>query len=365
MTPEVEVGCLLAASPTQTHKASGRGEAAIIHARIPTMRLEFLLCGSPVDAFWSQCAMFRRSLDSLGPLYEAARLVIAVEAPDSNCLPHGWKPYFRNIEVVGAGNRPEPPHAPQYWAQSDIVYDLLDDGADVSFICDADVLPMAPLPQAFLGSFKSRPAVCGVPAHVPPYLQDGLGRAVFEKPPSSRELWDFFSTRILGKRIMLPFTYTLQESGAKEPCPFYINYGVFAGPPRMLRELHRELTAIEPQVISLLNNDFYGQIALSLAVERIGMPCRALPMRYNFPNDPLADRLYPRELEQVLFMHYLRMNVFDRHKIFAAPTEFEAFLRLDLSGSNAVFRDRIARLCSGIYPFPRGAGSASKVAPSA
>jgi hypothetical protein len=75
-------------------------------------------------------------------------------------------------------------------------------------------------------------------------------------------------------------------------------------------------------------------------------------MRYNFPNDRNADRLFPEELNSAVLIHYLRHNVFDRHQIFAEQHDYEEFLRLPLEGSDAVFRRHVVAITGGEYPFP-------------
>ena len=84
----------------------------------------------------------------------------------------------------------------------------------------------------------------------------------------------------------------------------------------------------------------------------LGLPVRALPMRWNFPNDPIADRMYPQELEHVVFLHYLRGQAFRRDRVFADAQAFARFLDRPVEGSNAVFQRAVARITGGRYPFP-------------
>ena len=78
-------------------------------------------------------------------------------------------------------------------------------------------------------------------------------------------------------------------------------------------------------------------------------------MRYNFPNDPIADGKYSSEIGQLCLIHYLRTELFDRHKIFASADAFEAFMGLQLGGSNRIFQDRVREITGGIYPFASSA----------
>ena len=74
-------------------------------------------------------------------------------------------------------------------------------------------------------------------------------------------------------------------------------------------------------------------------------------MRYNFPNDELADTMYPGEMENIKFFHYLRTHEFDRHKIFSDEEYFDVFMNKGMKGSNEIFRRRVHELTQGRYPF--------------
>ncbi len=74
-------------------------------------------------------------------------------------------------------------------------------------------------------------------------------------------------------------------------------------------------------------------------------------MRYNFPNDPVADAMYPDELSSALVIHFLRTDRFDRHRIFASASAFRDFLDLPLGGSNRILQQRVAKITAGNYPF--------------
>jgi hypothetical protein len=108
---------------------------------------------------------------------------------------------------------------------------------------------------------------------------------------------------------------------------------------------------VQSTLDDVLGGHFTGQIGIALAVEKAGIPWRALPMRFNFPNDRNADRLHPEELKQVILIHYLRHSQFDRHRIFADRDAFDRFLALDLTGSDLIFRAHVRRVTGALYPF--------------
>ncbi len=147
--------------------------------------------------------------------------------------------------------------------------------------------------------------------------------------------------------------YTLLKGTARagETCPFYVNHGFIAGPPGSIAALGDHIEQILPQVRGILDNDFCYQLAIPYALERAGIDHQLLPMRFNYPLDPVCDALYPREVCDIRLAHYLRTDLFDRHRIFA---EAEAFHHFDdsASGSNEVFRAAVRRLTGGRFPFP-------------
>ncbi len=328
-------------------------ELAGSSARVPP-RAEFLICGSPNDAFYSQIAFFRLSLDSFGAEGRAARVVAVFGAAEYAPLPPRWQRHFERIEVHYAA--PEDFRRRRFYAASDLRFELVTPGAGVSFLCDADTVLVRPVPESFFDEIERSPAICGVVAHYPfpvahdTRSSDGHGGLFPGMPPALA--WERLGERVLGYAPPRPLRYTLLEGASDDRCPFYVNYGLVAGPPELLVRLYRVLAEIHQPIAELLGNDFFGQVGIALAVEKAGIPWRALPMRFNFPNDRIADRLYPRELDEVVVIHYLRHRIFDRHRIFAEQEAFEHFLSLDLVGSDRVFRDHVLEVTGGAYPFP-------------
>ena len=238
-------------------------------------------------------------------------------------------------------------------AQSSALYGMADSSADLSIICDADTLLLRPLPDEFLERSTAAPAVSGVIAHYPPPLSAYPGTPV-RSFAGADQLWDALSEEILGRPIERPYGYTLLKGTARagERCPFYVNHGFIAGPPGSIAALGDHVQQILPQVRGILDNDFCYQLAIPYALERAGIDHRVLPMRFNYPLDPVCDRLYPREVRDIRLAHYLRTELFDRHRIFAETEAFHRFMTLPLVESNEVFRDAVRRLTDGRFPFP-------------
>ena len=310
------------------------------------MRIEFLACGEPTDAFLSQGAMIRLALDALGGDHRAARFAFAFGSESCSTIPARWRRAYRDIDVHFVS--PELVAKKGIDAQCDVLWDILDPSADISILIDADTLPLRAIPAEVLTSVKESGAIHGVIAHFPPPLHHE-GDPVEGGPTSADDVWPVLADRLLGRELPTPWEYTLMRPST--PAPFYINHGVVAGTPDALAGLNRAIQNIRPQLRKILDNDFADQIAIPLGVVAEGLPARALPMRFNFPNDPRADELYPDELANVVIMHYLRTAEFDRHIVFHDAAAFDDFMRRRLDGSKQVFRERVRELTGGQLPF--------------
>jgi hypothetical protein len=216
--------------------------------------------------------------------------------------------------------------------------------ADLVIMCDADTIVLRPFSDQVL-NLVGRDAIGGVIAHIHfPWGKKSSGDSVAD--------WNSISNAALGAGIEMKYRYTLYSiTAASLECPYYINLGFLIGSPGVLRLLHEVCEPIRERVRQHLINSFDAQVGLALAVSHANIPAVALPMRFNFPNDPIADRLYPAELSAVSVLHYLRRTLFDRQKIFSDESAFRSFLELNLEGSNKILQEFIRRLTAGYYPF--------------
>ena len=304
------------------------------------MKLDFLISASPTDGFFGQIAFFRRALDALGGDYREARLVAVFGDHDAEALPERWRPYFERIDIVWA--HPVGAHNPAHRAQHDKRFEAIRDDANLAFLCDADVAPLRRFDE-LLAQLADAPALAGVIAHLH-FPRDDL-------PRDPDRDWPELAEAVLGRPIERPYRYTFFAPEEAQAAPFYINYGVLAGPPAMLRRFYRRDIAIRDKIADIVGHWWAPQIAVALASADLDLPTMALPMRYNFSNDPIAERLYPNECTEIVFLHYLRTRFFDRGEIFTDAAAFERFMKTRLEGSNAIFQRFVANLTGGEFPF--------------
>ena len=198
--------------------------------------------------------------------------------------------------------------------------------ADVIFVRDFSNL---------LRELHATPAVAGVIAHAPPI-----------RGPALAGLWPRLCD---GYHVPLPppvHEYTGWNFMTQDRMtPVYYNFGMVLAPASLMEVLGPEMEPADDFVNANFETFFRFQIALTLAIQKAGLPSRALRLRDNFPNDPQFDERYPAELEEVRILHYLRYEIVHREKDFADLAGVTALIaRTDLKGSNAVLRETLERL---------------------
>ncbi len=305
------------------------------------MKLDFLLCGSATDSFFSQIAFFRLCLDKLGGAYRDARLVTVFGDHHARNIPKKWKRYFENIEIEWDNSPAE--IDPLFYRRHYRRFELVRPDADLAILCDADVAILTPFDE-LIKKLGSKPAISGVIAHY--HFAHG------DKLTGNPEMdWLLVSKTIIGKDIELPYRYSLCAGNDGGKCPFYINYGVFIGTPDLLKEFHSRAIQLRSRVYEMTKSWFTEQITVPLVCKELNLPTACLPMKYNYPNDPIADSMYPEDMRDIKFLHYLRTDKFDRHQIFAGVKCFSSFLNMTLEGSNEIFRRSVYEATGGTYPF--------------
>jgi hypothetical protein len=317
-----------------------------------------LVAASPTDAFYSQVAALTRRLQAL--TWTRWRFSVHLYlGGDRDGDPYpAWRPYLRDVEITWASETRFALDGD--WAQSDDAFRFAPRDADLLVAMDADTFPIADLEPLF-DRVLDAGAVAGAIAHYPTALDD-VERDTPRPGGSLRATW----TRLAEGLVTVPLEFAHAHTLVDPDCapeerlaPFYLNFGVVLFPRAVFDAVAPRYLAFRPRVMERMRApDFSGQVALTLAIADAGVPTWALPMRYNFPNDPRAERLYPGELERAAIIHYLRTASFDRHEIFTQPDAYASFLALPLSGSNLVFRDAVKATLGSAYPFTRGSAPA-------
>jgi len=306
-------------------------------------KLEFHIAASPTPSFYHQIALFSMGLQRLGLPYSSAKVIVSLGGGIVDDTPAFWEASFPNLHFL--------------WCPTPLVerfshlapgvqrlYNLGQD-ADMAFLCDADTLLVRPIDDLFYLASKDD-ELAGMIAHHPIPFKRGL---------PNQEVWSELASLLNTSKPELKYFHSMptpQFSDEQRKCPFYVNMGFLAGSPRSLQKLLPFLVPYIEQLTGLLEKPYFaGQAALPFSMQAAGLTGKALPMRYNFPNDPVADQLWPEELTNVVLFHYLRLKSFSRSTFLADEMEFLKFLGAPLVGSNYSFQSWVREITGGQYPF--------------
>jgi hypothetical protein len=314
------------------------------HAQPQMPKLAILIPGSATPAFYSQIAAISLALNRL----KWTRWEPTIYAFFGENKPAGdpvfarWGRHLGDVEIHRVSLKQYALHG--NWAQVDSTLRLAPRDADVLLCLDADTLPVRHFEQV-LDDLVEHEGVAGVLAHYP----------IPGPAASVRENWAQVSDGLLNRPLEFNYAHSLvspYESPDRRASPFYLNGGVMFFSRRSFEVfVPRYLNMREQLMPRLRNPDFSAQVASTLAIVEEGLREVELPMRYNFPNDPIAEALYPDELGQATIFHYLRTTSFQRHLIFASANDYSEFLAMPLAGVNRVFQDSVRSMIGERYPF--------------
>jgi hypothetical protein len=308
-------------------------------------RVAILIPASPTHSFFSQIAAFSGAIRSLPWTRWVPTIhVVMGGSPDMEAF-LAWRPYLR--DVVFSFVEEASFSKDGIWAQLDSLYNWAPATADVVVRMDADTFPVASL-EHILDSTSALGAISGVMAHTA--FPSFFGQ-------SSRDAWRSVARGLVGRELAFTERYSLADQSSTELAdlaPFYINDGFVAISQSILSEIVRAYLRFRPKLIGKFPYPYFaGQVSLALAVAEIAAPYQALPLRYNFPNDPRAAERYPEELDNAIIFHYLRTDEIARGSIFSSRAGYKSFADRSLNGVNNRLREHILNIFGRDYPFAR------------
>ncbi len=176
--------------------------------------------------------------------------------------------------------------------------------SDWVIFSDADVIVSGEL-DSLISDLARREAVGGVPAHLDCFGGDA---SAWPRLFDAADIAD----PVMDSAPSAPFWH--QEAAAM---PSYWNFGFVIGPREPMTRLGSGLLSEMEQVRNFWGSVFQCQQAVTLAVQRQGIPHIDLPVRYNFPNYPEFVQHYPEEWQEARVIHYLgRSEEFSKDKDF-------------------------------------------------
>jgi hypothetical protein len=310
-------------------------------------KLAILIPGSAKPAFYSQIAAISLALRALR--WTSWEPVIYAYFGEKNAGDDGefvhWRQHLKDVEIFRVS--PTRFSLEGNWAQVDSAMNLAPRDADAVLSMDADTLPVRNF-EPVIEEIREADGIGGVLAHYPFPGSTGPTRGV----------WDEVTAGLTSKPLDFSYAHSLMgpaDPAERREAPFYLNGGViFYSRSSFERFVPRYLRVRNALMTRMANPDFSAQVATTIAIAEEGIPSVALPMRYNFPNDPVAEALYPGELDEVAIFHYLRTTSFDRHRIFASAEEYALFMGMPLTGANLRFQQAVRAMFGEAYPFGQG-----------
>lgn len=307
-------------------------------------KVAILIPGSPTRAFLSQIAAFNTALSRLTWNRWQPNLLVCMGGESDKDALEAWRPYLRDVTMVFAPAS-QSERIPFFYAQIDGLFRWAPGDADVFLRMDADTLPLGDFEDVLDYVVETR-SIAGVMAHFPFPTWPGM---------TSRESWLSAADGLISSPLDFRQAYSLLDADVAEEerlAPFYVNDGAVFIPKALFSDFAQHFLYLRPLVMDRLTAPYYaGQIAISLAVTQMHARTCALPMRYNFPNDELAVKRFPQELENVKVFHYLRTHEFDRQIIFTDENNYRRFLNAALTGVNDVFQEYVRKVIGPNLPY--------------
>ena len=267
---------------------------------------------SPTPAFFNQVRLMAASFRRFGGPLRNSKIVVTIGDDEQTDVTDRLR-WSRDYHIEWRWLDPELFARQHYYATALERFRQPFQSQYVLFL-DADVVVISP-PELASSPVIETGGIAGLIAHVAPFeapLQSwtelteaaGLGN-----PP--------LVARHSGWGLM---TYDLQAQYA----PPYFNLGVLFCSSDTARTLSKRLYEEMEIVNSVRTTEYRCQLALTLAILRLGIPWYELPLRLNFPNDLLFWRGYPAEAERVQLLHFLREDEINRTSDFASDDALRA-----------------------------------------
>ena len=187
--------------------------------------------------------------------------------------------------------------------------------ADYFVTLDADMLFAGPIAQAL--ELLPNGRIAGVPAYETPFRDLGPGE-------TSAGRWQ----HLFAAAGLRSPAFTFVHSAAGGLSPAYFNNAFLI----MHRDIAHRLGA---QIFDEMDNcdrilghmPFRDQLALTLAICRIGLKAAALPLRFNhFIGEP-APSEFREEWREARLLHYTNNNIFNSERDAHSPASIAAWLR--------------------------------------
>jgi SAM-dependent methyltransferase len=294
-------------------------DASMVISRIGRPTLEIHIPISPTALFFNMIRCFTLSLRKFGGAYANAPVIVTTGETTADPGLSDRLPWLKSLGVELRWAPEEEYRIRSHSAQSHQRFNYAH-RSDVVLLMDADILIAGPIDEMVERVYRDQ-VVAGLISHVTPFT-----------PGTGRDWHGLFRHCGVGQpRLQHEHTgwgYMFNDAALRY-CPSYFNFGVVCGPRIHISAIGRMITAMHEKVSEYYPDSFFrGQLALAAAIASLGLPTWALPMRFNFPNDPFVEALHHEEIPHVRIIHMLRnhQGVY-KNELFADIENLRAFLR--------------------------------------
>ncbi|MEM9520635.1 MAG: hypothetical protein AAGA37_15050 [Actinomycetota bacterium] len=265
---------------------------------------------SPTPNYLNRSVLLMHSLHAADP--EASRHSIDLfVSPDTSPAPERWRDAVADFGLHWHDVEPAS-FASFGYAAASLARVRTPTDADVVLKADADMVVIGPVGELIERSHTTQ-TVLGVTAYRSPFNATTFPYAADHSP---RECWsELFARMGLAAPSFVGRHPAGFENGwdtATTSCPAYFNYGVVAMPAPAAAQIGAILADEQARVDKVFSGAHYAQVALTVAMYRLGLRAEELPLRFNFPNQPRYVEPYPQDASDIRILHYMSRDMFDK-----------------------------------------------------
>jgi hypothetical protein len=213
--------------------------------------------------------------------------------------------------------------------------------SDVVLMLDADIVVAGPLDD-LVREVHCRQTFAGVPAYLSP----------FEHAPLAVTWHELFGRLGLGRPELTHEVAgwgTMTTDPAHRFCPPYFNLGVLCAPASVMRAIGQIVVETMHAIDEIVSSPFRCQLAVSAAIQRLGIATTSLPLRYNFANHAAVEVRHADELAKAVILHLAGRPLAWKQQIFGSVGQLAAFADDDATSDSGVVA-RVREVVRAILP---------------
>ena len=287
---------------------------------------------SPTPQFFNQIRLLAASIRRFGGPLRNSRIVVTVGGGEHADLATQL-PWSREYGIEWRWVDPELFARHHYFATALQRFRQPFESKYVLFL-DADVLPVSP-PEFATSPVTETGGIAGVIAFSPPFATPLQGWTEITEAAGLGE--PLLVSRYSGWGV-------LDRDLERQYAPPYFNLGVLFCSSDAARALSTRLYEEMEIVDGVRTTEFRCQIALTLAILRLGIPWYELPLRLNFPNDLRFWRGHRAEAERLQLMHCIYQDEISRSDFVSEDALHAAVARPVENPLNRLLQERIRAL---------------------